>query len=58
MACSCSLKARLSGGDGSRTSLDLDKLMKAGWCEDKKGKSYVFVSPSSRKGDSNPQKMW
>ena len=46
MACSCSLKARLSGGDGSRTGLDLDKLMKAGWCVDKKGKSYVFVSPS------------
>ena len=45
MACSCSLKARLSG-DGSRTSLDLNKLMKAGWCEDKKGKSYVFVCPS------------
>ena len=46
MACSCSLKARLSGGDGSRTGLDLDKLMKAGGCVDKKGKSYVFVSPS------------
>lgn len=45
MACSCALKAR-SNGDGSRTDLDLDKLMKAGWCMDKKGKSYVFVSPS------------
>ena len=44
--CSCSLKARLSGGDGSRRGLDLDKLMKAGWYVDKKGKSYVFVSPS------------
>ena len=46
MACSCALKARSSGGDRSRTDLDLEKLMKAGWSVDKKGKSYVFVSPS------------
>lgn len=46
MACSsCSLEARLQGGEGSRTTLDHEKLVNAGWSVEKKGKSYAFRSP-------------
>ena len=50
MACSkCALEARLSGGDGSRITLDTEKLQRDGWSVEKKGKSYVFFSPSPEK---------
>ena len=54
MACYCSLKARLSGGDGSRTGQDLDKLMKAGWCVDKNGKSYVLILNTKDRPNTTP----
>ena len=42
----CLLEARVSGGVGSRTSLSQDKLVKAGWSVEKKGKSFVYLSPA------------
>lgn len=45
MACACSLEARLKGGEGSRTALDIEKLADAGWSTERKGKSYAFYSP-------------
>lgn len=59
MACSkCALEARLSGGDGSRITLDTEKLQRDGWSVEKKGKSYVFFSPSLSRRDSNRPVMW
>ena len=45
MPCPCVYEARIAGGDGSRTVLDLEKLKNSGWLIEKKGKSYSFHSP-------------
>ena len=46
MACPCPYGARITGGQGSRTSLDFEKTKSAGWLVEKKGKSFVFRTPA------------
>ena len=46
MSCPCVYKARIAGGEGSRTVLDLENLKDSGWLIEKKGKSYNFHSPA------------
>lgn len=45
MACSCQYDARATGGEGSRTAIDLEKLKEAGWIVEKTAKRYNLQSP-------------
>ena len=59
MACSnCSLEAQLSGGDGSRITLDTEKLVRDGWSMEKRGNLTSFFLLLPRRKDLNPPVMW
>ena len=49
MSCMCQYDSRVTGGEGSRMEIDLEKLKVAEWNVKKSGKIYIMESPPPAK---------